>query len=85
MKHFEEVKTLEVTSITCDVCNGECKKEFSIESANIKASWGYESDHDLDHYDFDLCEVCFLKAVSYLKTIAVNPEKLNPKEFSLDG
>jgi hypothetical protein len=87
MKHFEEVMAYrtEITSVTCDVCNGECRKEYNIESASIKVSWGYESDHDLDNYDFDLCESCFLKTVNYLKTLAVNPEKLNPKSWDDNG
>lgn len=81
MKHFKEVQTFQVMSVTCDVCNCDCTKSFSTECANISADWGYESDNDGDNYDFDLCESCFLKMVDHLKTFAVNPDRLNPKSI----
>lgn len=81
MKNFKEVKSFNVVSVTCDVCNCNCTKEYNTESAHIDVEWGYESKNDGDVYDIDLCESCFLKMVDHLKTFAVDPDKLNPKNI----
>ena len=55
------VKKLECTSIVCNRCGMSFNREDDfatnlIHEFNIK--FGYGSKHDLEEWDFDLCEVC---------------------------
>lgn len=73
------MKSFVVINVVCDICNTNCRKNYSAEYGNISAEWGYDSNNDGDVYDLDLCESCFLKTINYLKNIAVDPNKLIPR------
>ena len=64
--------------VLCDVCDKSCKHETNFEVARFSVNWGYESKNDGDTYCVDLCENCFERTLQYLKSIAVDPERLKP-------
>ncbi len=82
MKNFVEQTCRKLDSISCDICGESCKKTCDNEHATIAATWGYDSSKDLTQHDIDLCEKCFDKTITFLRSIRVNqPSKDDP----LDG
>jgi len=79
MNIFKEELLKVVGDVLCDVCNKSCKHEMNFESARLAVNWGYESKNDGDAYCIDLCEDCFERTLQYLKSIAVDPERLKPR------
>lgn len=70
MKIIKKKLADQVDDVTCDVCGESCKKEYNIESAELTAHWGYESNRDLQKYEIDLCEKCFDKTLDFINSIA---------------
>ena len=63
MKHTDTrtqtVSHEETTSITCDMCGAELLKgDFCRQGAFFKTDFGYGSRHDLERWEFDLCDSC---------------------------
>lgn len=53
---IKELKQVEViTDVVCNVCNQLTKLEFG----TLSAHWGYDSKHDGERYEVQLCEKCF--------------------------
>lgn len=71
-------RTNTLENVICDVCDKSCKHEMNIEFATLSASWGYESKNDGDVYSIDMCEDCFERTLQYLRSIVIDPEKLEP-------
>lgn len=70
LKIIKKIKIPQVVDIQCDVCGKSCYKHGTLESANLKASWGYYSSKDGTSYDIDLCEDCFDNTLHYIKSIS---------------
>lgn len=61
------VEKLEVTDITCDICNNSCFNEHgSCECVTIYHSWGYYSKKDGTIIECDICESCFEKVQDFI-------------------
>lgn len=76
MNVFKQQLIDTLSDVLCDICNKSCKHETNIEAAQLSANWGYESKIDGDTYYIDICEDCFERTLQYLKSIAVDPERL---------
>ena len=61
IKQLQQVEVM--TDMVCDVCNQSTKLEF----AALSAHWGYDSTHDGERYELQLCEKCFFYALATLK------------------
>lgn len=80
MKKFIEVTCEKLGDVFCDVCGESCKREVDYEYATLKASWGYDSNKDLQIHNIQLCESCFDKTILFLKqikTISIEPDPLD--------
>jgi len=63
-------QTQQVTSgIACDCCGIICK---DMEHVKLSGSWGYNSNHDGEIWDCDLCEDCALKIKAYIVSLGGN-------------
>ena len=81
---IQQLKQVEViTDVVCDVCNHSTKLEFGTLSADL----GYDSKHDGERYEVQLCEKCFFYALSTLKKERIDAfmfdENFDPS--NLDG
>jgi hypothetical protein len=79
MNIFKQKLVDTLDNVLCDVCNKSCKYEMNYEVARLSVNWGYESKNDGDAYCIDMCEDCFERTLQYLKSIAVDPERLKPR------
>jgi hypothetical protein len=79
MNIFKQKLVDTLDNVLCDVCNKSCKHEMNYEVARLSVNWGYESKNDGDAYCIDLCEDCFERTLQHLKSIAVDPERLKPR------
>lgn len=83
---IKQLKQVEVvTDVLCDVCNQLTQLEFGTLSAN----WGYDSKHDGEIYELQLCEKCFFYALATLKKERVDEfmfdEKFDPSTLESFG
>lgn len=68
MKTYKTVKRKVEDKVICDVCGKTCTNDFyEKEYATVEASWGYGSKQDGSKFDIQLCENCFMIAVSFLR------------------
>lgn len=76
MKKYKKVLKNEISDVICDVCSRSCLKSpgvpYSSEFASLNAEWGYWSRKDGQNASLDLCEDCFDKIISFVKTISEN-------------
>ena len=59
------------TDVTCDWCRESCKKRENpdiYEYGNFRACWGYDSNHDTELWDSDLCEGCCEKIKEFIES-----------------
>ncbi len=66
MRENDEVTEIRVIKVTCDRCGKPCEQgdcsplgEFAV----LKAHWGYDSKHDMQSYELDICEPCFFDLI----------------------
>jgi hypothetical protein len=67
IKKEQEMKNVDIiTDVLCDKCNQSCKTWADLqhtcplyEYADLKASWGYGSTRDGEHYEYHLCQKCW--------------------------
>ncbi len=70
----KEVEDTKLVAIVCNKCGKEIQasdfvkqevdeeiKERLMDACvfSVKKTWGYGSNHDLEHHKFDLCEACY--------------------------
>jgi len=70
MKETGQVTIEAVVKITCDRCGKACPQgECSPlgEYAELHAHWGYDSQHDMQHYELHICESCFFDVIKDFK------------------
>ena len=54
--------------VLCDVCGDSTRVEgYGLQFGALRASWGYGSAHDGEHYEVHLCEQCFFRTLSGLR------------------
>lgn len=74
MKKYKKVLKNEISDIICDVCSRSCLKSpeapYSAEFASLNAEWGYWSQKDGQKCNLDMCEDCFDKIMSFVKSIS---------------
>ncbi len=74
IKSQETVEEKKVSVITCNQCGKEIllnqpsvpeyEDEFTKAAfLSVDQSWGYGSQYDLEHHEFDLCESCYEKLI----------------------
>lgn len=70
MRETGEITKVAIIKVTCDRCDkvcepGDCSPlgEFAV----LTAHWGYDSQHDMQHYELDICEECFFKLIEDFK------------------
>jgi len=87
MKLYDEKTVKVVSDVKCDVCGASTLAEHGVINAgSLRAKWGFGSKHDGDHYEVDLCEVCFFDTLSYLKRERQSPRVFrNEEENSFAG
>jgi len=87
MKLYDEKTVKVVSDVKCDVCGASTLAEHGVINAgSLRAKWGFGSKHDGDHYEVDLCEVCFFDTLSYLKRERQSPRVFrNEEEDSFAG
>jgi hypothetical protein len=64
-----ELKTIKkevVTDITCDCCGKSCNTEYGFEFMDLKANWGYCSNHDLQTWTAQVCEDCIVEKFGFV-------------------
>lgn len=61
--------------IICDVCGTDCHRGHDNEFAELRATWGYDSNKDLTEHRIDICETCFDRTIEFLKSIRTAPVK----------
>ena len=76
-------KPVETPPIYCDICGESCLKMCGNESAELKATWGFDSRKDLSSYEIDLCENCFDKTLTFLHSIKTSKHSIEPRDYSL--
>jgi hypothetical protein len=70
MKIETEVLKPVVTDIICDICKKSCKKDPSIEFAELKAHWGfYSNNKDMEKHECDMCEECYEKVNKFIESL----------------
>lgn len=70
MKITETRSAEVVVEVICDGCGQTTTKDRENgihEYARLSANWGYDSNHDNERYDYQLCETCFFKVLVYLQ------------------
>lgn len=75
MKEHENQNTVveRLVSITCDKCGLKSKTDLTLPVGidpyfdTIKVHWGYGSKHDLETWEYDLCEKCLEDMFKELK------------------
>jgi hypothetical protein len=55
---------IEVTDIFCDICARSCKGELNFEYMKLEAHWGYDSNHDGEVWEAQVCERCVIEQLS---------------------
>jgi hypothetical protein len=79
MKVEEEIPTMKVVDVICDICGKSCKAaencfgnptNCSIEYAEILipgGGWGYDSRKDGENHECHMCETCYDKVRSFIE------------------
>lgn len=74
------IKTEEIVEATCDICGGDCMKDFYLsegdhddrdnikefEGMKLKADWGFMSNKDGEEWEAIVCEECVDKHLTNL-------------------
>lgn len=81
MRVYPRADRANMPKIYCDICGDSCRKEHDNESAELSATWGYDSSKDLTSHRIDLCESCFDRTIEFLRSIRTK----NPAEAALGG
>lgn len=69
MRTYKTVPRQVEDQIRCDICDAICTdKQLGSEYATLDAMWGYKSKKDGSRYEIHLCESCFDKIISWMKT-----------------
>lgn len=73
MEIKEKITSEEVTGYICDICNKSCNESgYDFEShewAELKATWGYFSNKDLQIHQCHMCEQCYDLVANFIKSI----------------
>jgi hypothetical protein len=73
-------KTVEkVVGYQCDWCKCECR---SNEHATLQATWGYDSNYDLQYHYAHFCPECYERLLKFLKKLKC---RINKHWYELAG
>ncbi len=72
---MQNVAISKTVDVLCDCCGKSCKKSYppyeqeglphdSFEYMELKAHWGFLSDHDLEEWTAQVCENCVVEKLS---------------------
>jgi len=69
MKTYKTVKRKVEDTVRCDICDSLCTDiQLGSEYATLEVLWGYKSTKDGSKYEIHLCELCFDKIISWMRT-----------------